>query len=112
MSAHSPECESLRRFDTDNRAAWAAAWPNYCRTCEARGTDPEQFSFVPSWLAAGCPDCAGRCPRCAEPLDADTICDGCGWDGDEETTLPEMTGCICDANAPTAAEMAAESWEG
>lgn len=113
---HTDECVQATEAAQKAQEAWAAQWPNHCKTCKGVGGWVDTFDPSPAGVPLGagvmhdcdpCPDCVERgiCPRCGQPGLTDEErgddstgegpCKQCGWNHDD--ALPELPECWCDA---------------
>jgi hypothetical protein len=100
---HSDNCAAAFARYAEEEKAFAALWPDYCRTCYGYGEVGGGIDRDTGMsLADACPTCAekGNCPRCAKPLEdesGETPCPSCGWawgrnPGD---CIPPPPECLC-----------------
>jgi hypothetical protein len=86
---HSESCLKQQRESEAAREAYRIEWPNHCSHCEGWGGSSVKYDPSPSgvglssgymWDFEPCEHCAGKCPRCANPMEEDaSACSSCGW---------------------------------
>ena len=111
IMTHTKECQERNERIARERAAWEAAHPKHCKTCNGNGLSVSRGSSVPYGATFvslpddvdPCSDCTeqGRCPWCGVELIDESRCsrDDCGWH-DELAPPPSEGDCWCDFETP------------